>query len=138
MPETQDIDRWMDTIRRRYENYLKTSFYFKDSNLRDSFQSALQGDNLQKGPYPEPARGFKTGVTARELGNKCFSGKSNDLFPALLEGALYVHQEHAIQRSHMEQQNIVVATGTASGNDGMFFIPHFIRVIPPISRGKTQ
>ena len=138
MPETQDIDRWMDTIRRRYENYLKTSFYFKDSNLRDSFQSALQGDNLQKGPYPEPARGFKTGVTARELGNKCFSGKSNDLFPALLEGALYVHQEHAIQRSHMEQQNIVVATGTASGKTECFLYPILFELYRQYLAGKLN
>ena len=138
MPETQDIDRWMDTIRRRYENYLKTSFYFKDSNLRDSFQSALQGDNLQKGPYPEPARGFKTGVTARELGNKCFSGKSNDLFPALLEGALYVHQEHAMQRSHMEQQNIVVATGTASGKTECFLYPILFELYRQYLAGKLN
>ncbi len=123
MPETQDIDRWMNTIRRRYENYLKTSFYFKDPNLRASFQSALQGDNLQKGPYPESARGFKTGVTARELGNECFPGKSEYLLPALLEGALYTHQEHAIRSAHMEQQNIVVATGTASGKTECFLYP---------------
>ena len=123
MPETQDIGRWMDTIRRRYENYLRTSFYFKDPNLRASFQSALQGDNLQKGPYPEPARGFKTGVTARELGNECFPGKSDDLLPALLEDALYVHQEHAIRSAHKERQNIVVATGTASGKTECFLYP---------------
>ena len=123
MPEAQEVDRWMDTIRRRYESYLKTSFYFKDSNLRTSFQSALQGDNLHKGPFPEPARGFKTGVTAREMGNKCFPGKSDDLLPALLNGPLYVHQEQAIQRSHMEQQNIVVATGTASGKTECFLYP---------------
>ena len=34
MPDANDIKRWTETIRRRYENYLKTSFYFKDPILQ--------------------------------------------------------------------------------------------------------
>ena len=52
MPNEQNVDHWINTISRRYENYLKTSFYFKDPMLRASFESALQKEgNLLKGPF---------------------------------------------------------------------------------------
>ena len=114
----------MDTIRRRYENYLKTSFYFKNPELRASFQSALQqGDNLLKEPYSEPARGFTKVMNARELAKKYFPDKSGALLPALREDALYAHQERAIRGTHMQRQNVVVATGTASGKTESFLYP---------------
>ena len=34
MPEQKDIDRWKETIFERYENYLKTSFYFAVSSVK--------------------------------------------------------------------------------------------------------
>ena len=37
MTDPNDIQRWPAKIRQRYENYLKTSFYFKDPALRESF-----------------------------------------------------------------------------------------------------
>lgn len=123
MPEVREIDEWMDRIRDRYENYLKTLFYFRDANLRASFQSALQGDELLKGHFPEKARNFKTGVTAQELANECFPSESNDLLSALIDGTLYAHQERAIQGVYRERQNVVVATGTASGKTECFLYP---------------
>lgn len=139
MPEIQDINRWMDTIRRRYENYLKTSFYFKDSNLRASFQSALQEEGqLLKGHYPEPARTFKKNVPASELANKCFPRNSEDLFPALREGKLYAHQERAIRSTYTEQQNIVVATGTGSGKTESFLYPILFELYRQHLTGKLR
>ena len=123
MPKTDDIGRWVGTIRSRYESYLKTSFYFKDSSLRESFQSALQGGDLLKGPFAELSYGFQKSITPSDLADECFQDKSSDLLPALLESKLYVHQEHAIRRVHMEQQNVVVATGTASGKTESFLYP---------------
>jgi len=123
MPETRDIERWVDTIGARYENYLKTSFYFKDSKLRESFQHALQGGRLLKGPFPEPARDFKKSVDARQLAKECFPDRGGALLPALRKGALYVHQERAVRCTHTDQRNIVVATGTASGKTESFLYP---------------
>ena len=74
MTDANDIRQWPEKIRQRYKNYLKTSFFFKDPNLRDSFQNALQEEGtLLKGPYPELARGFKPGLNARALARECFS-----------------------------------------------------------------
>ena len=125
MPEKEQIESWRDTIRDRYENYLKTSFYFRDSELRESFQSALrESGELFRGPFPEKARNFKAGATAKELAEQCFPGKSAPLIPALLEeGVLYKHQDRSIRATQMDQKNIVVATGTASGKTESFLYP---------------
>ena len=124
MPDTNDVERWTETIRRRYENYLKTSFYFKDRTLRDSFQSALQDeDTLLKGPFPELDRDFKQGLNARALAQECFPRQSNGLLPALIDKPLYMHQEHAVRATHVDNRNIVVATGTASGKTECFVYP---------------
>ena len=123
MPKKEEVEQWKDTIRQRYENYLKTSFYFRDSELRASFRSALQGDTLLKGPFPEKARNFRADANAQELAEQCFPGKSGELLPALREGALYGHQDRAIRVTQTDQQNIVVATGTASGKTESFLYP---------------
>lgn len=45
------------------------------------------------------------------------------LLPALIETPLYAHQENALRRSFIKKQNIVVATGTASGKTECFLYP---------------
>ena len=117
------MNRWTDTIRSRYENYLKTSFFFKDRGLRDSFESALREEgSLLKGPYEEHDRGFQHGPTAHELARQCFPGTADELLPALREGPLYVHQELAVRGAFGERRNVVVATGTASGKTEPSFL----------------
>ena len=124
MSDANDIRQWPERIRQRYENYLKTSFYFKDPSLRESFQAALKKeDSLLKGPFPEPTRGFKQGLSARALAQECFPGRSEGLLPALIARRLYVHQERAVRATHLDQRNIVVATGTASGKTESFLYP---------------
>ena len=123
MPDQKEIDHWLRTIRDRYESYLKTSFYFKDPKLRESFRSALQEYELLKGPFFESKRGFRSGMTARELAEGLFPGQSGDLMPALLDRPLYTHQERALRATHEEMMNVVVATGTASGKTESFLYP---------------
>ena len=124
MPDASDIQQWPERIRQRYENYLKTSFFFKVPELRTSFQTALQEEgNLLKGPYPEPARGFRTGSSARALARECFLDESEGLLPSLIERPLYVHQERAVRTTYIDGRNIVVATGTASGKTESFLYP---------------
>ena len=119
-----DHAAWKDFIERSYVNYLKTSFYFRDKALRDSFQEALERQGaLLKGPFPEPAYNFKTGVSASELAARFFPGAADGVSPALLDGALYAHQEAAIQSAFGDDKNIVVATGTASGKTECFLYP---------------
>lgn len=125
MPEPHDVDGWVDTVRTRYENYLKTSFYFRDQALRESFQKALSEEaELFKGPIPEAARRFQQGIGARDLAEECFPRRSAELGPALHgEFPLYSHQERAIRGVHLDGRNIVVATGTGSGKTEAFLYP---------------
>ena len=121
MPDQNDIEQWKQTLRNRYENYLKTSFYFKDDNLRESFHQALAEYDLMKGPFPEVAYDFQQGINARDLAREIFQN-SDGLLLALRDAPLYDHQERAI-RAVNSGQNIVVATGTASGKTESFLYP---------------
>ncbi|MCY4421422.1 MAG: DEAD/DEAH box helicase [Gammaproteobacteria bacterium] len=124
MVDANEIKLWPERVRKRYENYLKTSFFFKERKLRVSFENALQNEgSLLKGPYAEVARDFVTGIKAQDLAQECFPQHSSDLLAALLDHSLYVHQEQAIRAVHMDEQNIVVATGTASGKTESFLYP---------------
>ena len=124
MSEMGGVETWPEKIRQRYENYLKTSFFFKDPHLRASFQKALKGEGeLLKGPFPESTRDFKTELNAHALAQECFPNESQDLLPALIDRPLYVHQEQAIRSTHIEDRNVVVATGTASGKTESFLYP---------------
>lgn len=124
MPEQRELTTWKETIRHRYENYLRTLFYFKDAGLRASFRAALEaGDGLLKGPFVEHNRGFRHGQSARTIADELFSGQASELHPALLDAPLYLHQEQALRRVHADERNVVVATGTASGKTESFLYP---------------
>ena len=124
MPDAQAVRSWPEKIRKRYENYLKTSFFFRDPGLRASFQAALQEEaSLLKGPFAEPARDFDSGVNARDLARECFPETAGDLLPALMDNALHSHQERAMRAAHVNSLNVVVATGTASGKTESFLYP---------------
>ena len=123
MPDTE-VREWPERIRQRYENYLKTSFFFKEPRLRASFQEALRKEgSLLKGPFPEPHRGFAKGLRAPMLAAECFPDGAEGLLPALINGRLYTHQERAIRSTHVDDLNVVVATGTASGKTECFLYP---------------
>lgn len=124
MPNISEAEQWPEKIRQRYESYLRTSFFFRDASLRASFQSALQREgSLLQGPFPEPPKDFKTGASARALARECFPEDWKHLVPALIERPLYMHQEEAVRRTHLDDCNVVVATGTASGKTESFLYP---------------
>ncbi len=123
MPDI-DIKEWPERIRQRYENYLKTSFFFREPHLRTSFEEALREEgNLLKGPYPESHRGFAKSIDARQIAAECFPDRHGELLPALIDQRLYTHQERAIRATYVESLNVVVATGTASGKTESFLYP---------------
>ena len=123
MPDI-DVQEWPERIRQRYENYLKTSFFFSERHLRASFEEALRKEgSLLKGPYPEPHRGFTTSMDAQALAAECFPDCGVGLLPALIDRPLYTHQERAIRSTYVDSRNVVVATGTASGKTESFLYP---------------
>ena len=116
---------WKDAIRTSYTNYLRTSFYFKDKQLRASFREALEREGeLIKGPFDETAYNFDAGMSSDALSREFFGASAESLVPAL-KGAptLYAHQEDAVRKAFGQDRNIVVATGTASGKTECFLYP---------------
>ena len=139
MNKTTDIKDWPEKVRQRYENYLKTSFFFKESNLRHSFEKSLQEEGeLLKGPFPEPHRGFSKENHARAIAAECFPDCSADLIPALINRRLYKHQERAIRATHIEERNVVVATGTASGKTESFLYPILFELYQQHLKGELH
>ena len=135
------IQDWPEKIRQRYENYLKTSFFFKDPDLRKSFQEALRKEgSLLQGPFSESHRNFKTGLKARALAAECFPDAAEDLLPSLINGEreLYTHQEQAIRATHVNARNVVVATGTASGKTESFLYPILFELYRQHLEGKLK
>lgn len=107
----------------RYRQYLHTTFYFRDPNLRESFVRALRAEELVKGPYLEGSPAFLRGRTPRQLFTE-LGLTPDDGFLAAIEGdrPLYKHQEEAIRRT-VQGRNVVVATGTGSGKTESFLLP---------------
>lgn len=139
MSKATDIKDWPEKVRHRYENYLKTTFFFRQSNLRSSFEKSLREEGkLLKGPFPEPNRGFTKGNYARAIAAECFPDCNADLNPALINRRLYKHQERAIRATHIEERNVVVATGTASGKTESFLYPILFELYQQHLKGKLH
>ena len=137
MDNGEQLAAWIETVRQRYENYLRTSFFFREPQLRASFRDALQQEEeLLKGPFEETGRAFARGTTARALARESFQDECGALEPALLEGSLYTHQERAVRMMFQEERNVVVATGTASGKTESFLYPVLFELYRQHLRGE--
>lgn len=111
-------------VEERYRRYLKTTFYFKDPDLRASFEDALNSGHLSKGPYLEATPVFKRTQTPQALFPNLLGSRLDEEFLKAVEGdrRLYAHQEEAI-RKVFEGDNVIVATGTGSGKTESFLYP---------------
>jgi ATP-dependent helicase YprA (DUF1998 family) len=123
-------------IEERYRRYLRTTFYIKDPELRNSFRTALERGRIIKGPYLEAAPPYRRGRAPAQLFPEVF-GHSVD--PALLRAldgdrALYSHQERAVQRV-AAGRNILVATGTGSGKTECFLYPILLNLYREFEQG---
>jgi len=124
-------------VEERYRRYLKTTFYFKDPDLRASFEEALNSGHLSKGPYLEATPVFKRDQKPQTLFPKLLKSQLDDGFLKAVERdrRLYEHQEEAIRRAY-EGNNIVIATGTGSGKTEAFLYPILIHLYQEFLTGK--
>jgi hypothetical protein len=110
-------------LEERYRSYLRTLFYFRDPDLRRSFEDALGQGHIARGPYLEATPVFRRGLRPRELLAESRIAADQGFLRALeADRPLYRHQEVAI-RAVLGHQNVVVATGTASGKTEAFLVP---------------
>jgi hypothetical protein len=111
-------------IQDRYLGYLKTSFYFRDPELRRSFETELERGRLVNGPFLESTPIYARETTTRDLLREILTAHVDPGFATSLDPdrLLYVHQEQAIRRL-VEGRNVVVATGTGSGKTEAYLLP---------------
>lgn len=126
-------------IGERYRRYLKTTFYFKDPELRRSFEQALDSGHLSKGPYLEATPVFQRGLSPCELFQDLLRGRADEGFLEAVQGdrPLYQHQEEAVQKV-FEGRNVVVATGTGSGKTEAFLFPILLHLYQEFKAGQLE
>ncbi len=130
--------RLAEEITARYRRYLKTTFHFRDGELRRSFADALEQEgSLVNGPYIEASplykRGIDCGTLVRELLDE---GVEAQLVESLNPTRrLYTHQEQAIRTAHAGR-NVVVATGTGSGKTEAYLYPILLDLYEEHRRGQ--
>jgi len=124
-------------VEERYRRYLKTTFYFKDPELRKSFEEALNSGHLSKGPFIEATPVFKRGKTPRELFHDLLGFEPDEKFLEAVQGSrqLYKHQEQAIKKV-FQGNNVVVATGTGSGKTETFLYPILLHLYKEFQKGE--
>lgn len=124
-------------VEERYRRYLKTTFYFKDPELRRSFEQALESGHLGKGPYLEATPMFKRGQPPSALFQSLLGFQPDEGFLKAVQGnrPLYQHQEEAIQKV-FEGHNVIVATGTGSGKTESFLYPVLLHLYQEFKAGQ--
>ena len=121
----------------RYRRYLRTTFYFKDRDLRVSFDDALESGHLNKGPYLEATPVFRRVQTPRALFPRLLGFQPDEGFLEAVQGRrpFFKHQEEAIRRV-FQGHNVVVATGTGSGKTEAFLYPILIHLYQEFRAGR--
>src|SRR6266567_8322909 len=111
-------------VEQRYRQYLQTTFYFRDPELRASFQATLDAGHVRKGPYLEATPVFRRGGNPRSLFTTLLGKNLDEGFLSALKAdrSLYLHQEESIKNVSADR-NVVVATGTGSGKTESFLYP---------------
>jgi len=127
-----------EQVEERYRRYLETTFYFRDRDLRKSFQEVLGSGHLSKGPYLEATPAFQHGKRTHELFRELLTDPPDEGFLKAVLGIrpLYLHQEKAVRKVFGEARNVVVATGTASGKTETFLYPILLHLYREFQTGQ--
>jgi len=124
-------------VEHRYRQYLQTTFYFRDPELRASFQATLDAGHVRKGPYLEATPVFRRAANPKSLLTTLLGKSLDEGFLSALkaERSLYLHQEESIKNVFADR-NVVVATGTGSGKTESFLYPILFHLYREFARGE--
>lgn len=114
----------------RYRRYLRTMFYFRDLELRTSFEKALDDWELVRGPYIEATPVYRRVGAVSEVLREVLGEEIDPGFAraAIGDRPLFSHQEEAIRRL-AAGRNVVVATGTGSGKTEAYLLPILLHLM---------
>ena len=114
----------------RYRRYLRTMFYFRDPELRTSFEKALEDWELVRGPYLEATPVYRRVRPVSEVLREILGEEIDPGFARAAVGGrpFFSHQEEAIRRL-ADGRNVVVATGTGSGKTEAYLLPILLHLL---------
>jgi hypothetical protein len=114
----------------RYRRYLRTMFYFRDLELRTSFEKTLADWELVRGPYLEATPIYRRVRAVSEVLREVLGEEIDPGFAraAIGDRPLFSHQEEAIRRL-ASGRNVVVATGTGSGKTEAYLLPILLHLL---------
>lgn len=123
----------------RYRRYLRTMFYFRDPELRTSFEKALEAWELVRGPYLEATPIYKRVRSVSEVIREVLGEEIDPGFAraAIGDRPLFSHQEGAIRRL-ASGRNVVVATGTGSGKTEAYLLPILLHLLREQRAGERS
>jgi len=123
----------------RYRRYLRTMFYFRDSELRTSFEKALNDWELVRGPFLEATPIYRRVGSVSEVLREALGEKIDPGFAraAIGDRQLFSHQEEAIRRL-TSGRNVVVATGTGSGKTEAYLLPILLHLLREQRAGRRS
>ena len=131
-------------IKRRYQDFLKSSFMMGNNKLQVLFEEQIDKEELFKGPYLDLSLPFKRGKSLNELMDE---GTVSPLFERMeqltmsdgknfnLDRPLYAHQEKAIKKIG-SGRSAIVTTGTGSGKTESFLYPILNDLLSDMDAGK--
>lgn len=131
-------------IKRRYQEYLKSSFMMGNNQLQEVFEEQIDKEELFKGPYLDLSLPFKRGKSLNKLMS---DGTISCLFKRMgqlimpdgkkfnLDRPLYAHQEKAIINIG-SGRSAIVTTGTGSGKTESFLFPILNDLLSDMEKGK--
>ncbi|MEN6382222.1 MAG: DEAD/DEAH box helicase, partial [Rectinema sp.] len=135
------MDFWnaAHNIEEKYRDYLKTTFYFRDPEFRESFKESLAEGCLYKGPFLEAIPSFSKGKTLRILLRELGYTHIDEAFLSALLGdrPFHSHQEKAFRQA-LSNENYVVATGTGSGKTESFLYPILFHLYQEFLNGNLK
>ncbi len=109
------------------QRYVQTTFAVSRNfpDLREAVKNTLNNTQLVKGPFVETLPDFKKAkrisALLRREGGFLHDGFAN--LPPEEDFPLHSHQYEALQKSIVENKNLLIATGTGSGKTESFLYP---------------
>lgn len=124
-------------IENEFSDYIKSTFILKNEKYNNDFRKELEDAVLSRGPFLKLELPFVKAKTINELiDEEVLSSRFIKLHNIKPERNLYYHQEESIRQS-LNNQNIVLTTGTGSGKTEGFLFPIINDMFKKLDSGNS-
>jgi len=120
---TFDPIKASNNIVEKYNRYLRTTFNINNNNYKKQFEEKISNmEAISAGPYLDVTDSFIKGKSIRHLVEDKALDEEFININIPYERKMYKHQEASIKKA-INNENVVVSTGTGSGKTESFLVP---------------